>query len=112
MIASAIESANKLESGGLDTSVLYATYARIVLSSASNPDTIKSSLEPIVKAILRDLKQICGRDSQSASGVDSNNVSSRKAKPRAKKYESDQVWGRGVVVDQTALVKGQRALNS
>lgn len=111
MIASAVESSNTLEAGSVDISVLYMTYARIASCCAPNPDTIKSTLESILKAILRDIKQICGRESVNSKGNESDGKRNLKSKSKnGKRYESDQAWNRTRIVDQLDLVQAERAL--
>ncbi|KAG0140687.1 hypothetical protein CROQUDRAFT_69128 [Cronartium quercuum f. sp. fusiforme G11] len=111
IIASAVDAMNTIESGDLDVSVLYTTYSRITTCCPSNPDTINSTLEPILKVIFRDIKNICGRESHT-SGPEPDAMKSCKSKSKAKRYESDQAWARPKVVDQLALVQGERALKA
>ncbi|KAH9820557.1 hypothetical protein DFH28DRAFT_884392 [Melampsora americana] len=108
LLSSSIASAS--QANNLDVSILYRTYAKILSSCAPNPDTVKSTMEPILKAILCDIKNLNGRDSH-ASGIESDGNKNRKAKNKARQYESDQAWTKSMVVDQTALVLGLRAFN-
>ncbi|EGG01855.1 uncharacterized protein MELLADRAFT_78922 [Melampsora larici-populina 98AG31] len=109
LLSSSIASAS--QANNLDVSILYRTYAKILSSCAPNPDTVKSTMEPILKAILNDIKNINGRESDASSAIESDGAKNRKAKNKARQYESDQAWSRSMVVDQIALVLGLRAFN-
>ncbi|KAA1121802.1 hypothetical protein PGTUg99_030448 [Puccinia graminis f. sp. tritici] len=120
ILASEIESNNDPKEGHktADVSVMYGTYARIISWIPCNPEVLKTTLEPVIKVLLRDIQFIYGSlppsssSSSSDQSLQSSSKQSKKSRKKSNRFASHPSWNSTLLIDPLELNVAERALDT